>query len=83
MRRYLAFGGNYTPERHMRDFLGDFDQLLDAKAKAAERDEEGYPIWDWGTVLDTQTGQAHDWTTDGRPYGKDEWRFPVQLEARF
>lgn len=82
MKRYLAFAGNYTPEQHLGDYRGDFDKLLDAKDEVQKRDPEGYPVNDWGTVLDTQTGQAHNWTTDGRPFGSDEWRFPVHLEAK-
>ncbi len=81
MQRYIAFAGNYTPERHIRDFVGDFDKLLDAKAAVSARDPEGFPLKDWGSVLDTMTGQVHDWTTDGRAFGNDQWRFPVQLEA--
>lgn len=82
MKRYLAFAGEYTPKQHLEDFRGDFDALHEAKAKVAERDAEGYPINDWGSVLDTKSGQLHNWTTDGRPFGQDEWRFPTYLEGR-
>ena len=82
MKRYLAFAGNYTPEQHLGDFRGDFDKLHDAKGAAAARDPEGFPVYDWGSVLDTQLGQAHHWTTDGRAFGQDEWRFPVHLEPK-
>lgn len=82
MQRYLAFAGNYTPEQHLGDFRGDFEKLLDAKVAVVARDPEGFPIYDWGTVLDTKIGQAHNWTTDGRAFGQDEWRFPVSLEPK-
>lgn len=82
MKRYLAFGGDYTPKQHLEDFLGDYDALLSAKEAVTQRDPEGFPIHDWGSVLDTQTGQLHNWTTDGRPFGKDEWRPPIYPAAR-
>lgn len=82
MKRYLAFAGNYIPEQHLGDYRGGFDNLLDAKAVVTSRDAEGFPDYEWGTVLDTQTGKAHNWTTDGRAFGSDEWRFPVCLEAK-
>ena len=82
MKRYLAFAGNYIPEQHLGDFRGDFEKLADAKDEVQKRDAEGFPDHEWGTVLDTQTGQVHHWVTDGRPFGKDEWRFPVRLEVK-
>ena len=82
MKRYLAFAGNYTPEQHLGDFRGDFDKLLDAKGAVEQRDAEGFPVHDWGTVLDTATGSVSNWTTDGRAFGQDEWRFPVHLEPK-
>ena len=82
MRRYLAFAGNYTPARHLKDFRGDFDKLLEAKSVVQSRDSEGFPVHDWGTVLDMQTGQVHDWQTDGRAFGSDQWRFPAHLDAQ-
>lgn len=82
MKRYLAFAGFYAAEQHLGDYRGAFDNLLDAKGVCQSRDAEGYPTYEWGTVLDTQTGKAYNWTTDGHPFGKDEWRFPVYLEAK-
>lgn len=82
MKRYLAFAGNYTPAQHLKDFRGDFEKLLDAKAEVQKREPDGFPVHDWGTALDTQTGQTHDWTTDGRAFGQDQWRFPAYLEAQ-
>lgn len=80
MNRYLAFAGGYQPKQHLEDFQGDFEKLHDAKGEVHKRDPEGFPVHDWGSVLDTKTGQVHHWTTDGRAFGKDEWRFPIQLE---
>lgn len=82
MKRYLAFGGDYTPKQYLEDYLGDYDSLHDAKGHVARRDAEGFPIHDWGSVLDTQTGQRHDWKTDGRAFGQDEWRFPAYVEGK-
>lgn len=82
MKRYIAFAGDYTPRQHLEDFIGDFENLLDAKAAVSARDPEGFPYKDWGSVLDTKTGQVHNWTTDGRAFGHDQWRFPVQLEPK-
>jgi len=80
MNRYIAFAGAWMAKQHLEDFQGHFEKLHDARAEVQKRDAEGFPVHDWGTVLDTQTGQVHHWTTDGRAFGKDEWRFPVQLE---
>lgn len=77
MHRYLAFAGDYTPKQHLEDFKGAFPSLHQAKETVAARDPEGFPLYDWGSVLDTQTGQQHNWSTDGRAFGKDEWRPPI------
>lgn len=79
MKRYLAFAGDYSAKQHLGDFVSDHDELIMAKRAVDVRDPEGFPTFDWGCVLDTKTGQVHDWSSDGTAFGRDEWKYPRSL----
>jgi hypothetical protein len=76
MRRYLAFGGEYEVKHHHRDFLGDFDELVMAKAAVEVMDPEGFPTHIQGNVLDTKTGNVHEWEAHHSAFGRIQWRGP-------
>jgi hypothetical protein len=81
MKRYLAFAGEYTPKQHLRDYIEDFDELVMAKRAVDVSDPQGYHSYDWGCVLDTKTGQTHDWSSDGTAFGRADWRYPRDASA--
>lgn len=81
MKRYLAFGGEYEPKPYLRDFLGDFDELLMAKAAVDVCDPEGWPTHVQGCVLDTKLGQVHEFQSEPATTGKLLWRFPRDAQV--
>lgn len=81
MKRYLAFGSEQEPRAHLRDFLSDHDELVMAKAAVEVCDPDGFTTYLTGAVLDTKTGQVHEFESDGRAFGRLNWRFPRDAAA--
>lgn len=81
MKRYLAFGSD-QPKAHAEDFLGDYDDLVTAKAKVEASDADGYTEHMIGHVIDTQTGQIYPWESDGTAFGRLAWKPPHYATPR-
>ena len=83
MKRYLAFATEIPKgEVDLDDFIGDFDQIKDAKAAVDKRDPDGMNAHEDGAVVDTATGEIRDWAPATGPFLDDRWYAPRPMGPR-
>ena len=64
MKKFIAFGGSfYYPNGGMRDCIGTFETLEEAKEKIQECHEDWGHLNDWGHVYDMESQEmVFSWT---------------------